>query len=90
MGPLFMCMITEQMRLLRDGDRFWYENTNVFTPAQLVELEKTTLAQIICENGDNIEHVQEDVFLNAKFPHQMIKCAELDRKILFSLEPWRN
>jgi peroxidase len=86
-GPLFMCIIIEQMKVIRDGDRFWYENKGVFTPVQLAEIKKTTLAKIICENGDNINRVQRDVFLNAKFPQEMLKCSDLTD---ISLEPWRN
>ena len=87
LGPLFMCIIVDQMKAVRDGDRFWYENPGVFTPAQLVELKKTTLAKVICDNGDQIEHAQRDVFLNAKYPTGMKKCVEIDG---MSLESWRN
>lgn len=87
MGPTFMCIITNQMKALRDGDRFWYENPSQFTPEQLSEIKKTSLAKIICENGDTIEHIQKDPFLNAKFPNGMLRCSEI-RDI--SLEPWRN
>lgn len=87
LGPLFMCIIVDQMKSVRDGDRFWYENPGVFTPAQLSELKKTTLARIICENSDGINHIQEDVFLNAKYPTGMKKCSDIES---VSLEPWRN
>lgn len=42
--------------------RFWYQNPAVFTPNQLAELEKVTLARIICDNGDNIQMVPTDAF----------------------------
>lgn len=87
LGPLFMCIIVNQFKVLRDGDRFWYEKPGVFSPAQLSEIKKTSLAKIICENGDNIDHIQRDVFLNAKFPRDMVRCREI-RDI--SYEPWRN
>lgn len=41
----------------------------------------------MCENGDNIEYIQKDVFLNANYPNEMSRCSEI-RDI--SLEPWRN
>ena len=87
LGPLFMCIIVEQMKALRSGDRYWYENPGVFTSGQLAELKKTNLAKIICENSDNIEYIQEDVFMNAKFPTQMKECSYIPE---ISLEPWRN
>jgi peroxidase len=87
LGPIFMCIIGKQMKALRDGDRFWYENENVFTPGQLRELKKTTLAGIVCENGDNIRNVQKDLFLNAKYPSGMMECNQIEK---MSIEPWRN
>lgn len=59
----------------------------MFTANQLAELKKTSLAKIICENGDNIQTIQTDAFLNAKYPNEMTKC---DRINDVSLEPWRN
>ncbi|CAF0918628.1 unnamed protein product [Brachionus calyciflorus] len=87
MGPTFMCIISHQMKVLRDGDRFWYENPSQFTPAQLREIKKTSFAKIICENGDNMPYIQRDVFLNAKFPNDMLECSQIDD---ISLEPWKN
>jgi peroxidase len=87
LGPLFMCIIVNQFKVLREGDRFWHEKPGVFTPAQLRELKKTSLAKIICENGDDIDHVQRDVFLNAKYPSQMSRCSQIED---VSMEPWRG
>jgi peroxidase len=62
-GPTFSCIIGDQFRRLRDGDRFWYENAGVFTPLQLQQIKKTSLAKVLCNNGDAIDRVQEDPFL---------------------------
>ncbi|XP_021697884.1 peroxidasin isoform X1 [Aedes aegypti] len=61
-GPLFMCILVEQFRKLRDGDRFWYENDQ-FKPDQLAQIKKTTLGRVLCDNGDNITRVTENVFV---------------------------
>lgn len=61
-GPTFICLIADQFKRLRDGDRFWYENAGVFTPSQLIELKQTSLARVICDNSDNIHQIQKDVF----------------------------
>lgn len=66
-GPLFHCLLIEQFRRTRDGDRFWYENPGVFKPEQLEQIKKTSLANILCLNGDNITRIQKDVFL---MPHE--------------------
>lgn len=67
-----------------------YENEGVFTSDQIAELKKASLASVICENGDDIEHIQADVFLNAKWPEQMLTCADLAAQFEMSMEPWRD
>ncbi|XP_075032781.1 peroxidasin homolog [Mixophyes fleayi] len=77
LGPTLMCLLVTQFKRLRDGDRFWYSNSGVFTPAQLTQIKQTSLARILCDNGDNIQHVQEDVFRLASFPQGMKKCEDI-------------
>ncbi|XP_037077777.1 LOW QUALITY PROTEIN: peroxidasin homolog [Pollicipes pollicipes] len=62
MGPTFVCLLADQFRRLRDGDRFWYEAAGVFTPGQLAQLKQTNLARILCDNGDALHQVARDVF----------------------------
>ncbi|WKY13097.1 hypothetical protein Q1695_004143 [Nippostrongylus brasiliensis] len=62
MGPTFACIIGDQFRRLREGDRFWYENEGVFTKMQLQQIRKASLARLLCDNGDNIDRVQRNVF----------------------------
>ncbi|KAK6758709.1 hypothetical protein RB195_016123 [Necator americanus] len=62
MGPTFACIIGDQFRRLREGDRFWYENEGVFTKLQLQQIKKVSLARLFCDNGDSIDRVQPNVF----------------------------
>lgn len=62
-GPLFRCLLVEQFKKLRDGDRFYYENPSMFKPEQLTELKQATLARVLCDNGDNITRISENVFI---------------------------
>ncbi|VDM66905.1 unnamed protein product, partial [Strongylus vulgaris] len=62
-GTTLSCVIGEQFKRLRDGDRFFYENPGVFTPAQLVEIRKSSLSRVICDNGDHFEVISQDAFL---------------------------
>ncbi|XP_063819206.1 peroxidasin homolog [Pseudophryne corroboree] len=87
LGPTLMCLLVTQFRRLRDGDRFWYSNSGVFTPAQLTQIKQTSLARILCDNGDNIQHVQKDVFRVASFPQGMQKCEDIPS---VDLHPWKE
>jgi len=62
-GRTFRCIMVNQFRALRNGDRFWYQNPGIFTSEQVTELEKASLARVLCDNGDNITQMQKDVFL---------------------------
>lgn len=63
MGPTLACIIADQFKRLRDGDRFWYENEEMFSKAQLRQIKKVTLSKIICTNGDDIDRIQRDIFV---------------------------
>ncbi|XP_066271451.1 eosinophil peroxidase-like [Branchiostoma lanceolatum] len=60
-GPTFRCMLAEQFKAHRDGDRFWYQSDGVFTPAQRTEISRVTLARVICDNT-GITRLPPDVF----------------------------
>uniref|UniRef100_A0A8C4P734 Thyroid peroxidase n=1 Tax=Dromaius novaehollandiae TaxID=8790 RepID=A0A8C4P734_DRONO len=75
-GPLFACIIGKQMKALRDGDRFWWENDNVFTEAQKHELRKHSLSRVICENT-GISEVPVDAFQLGKFPEDFNHCDNI-------------
>ena len=61
-GPTFACIFALTFRGLREGDRFYYENPGVFTPEQLIEIKKSSLSRVVCDNADNINEVQRNAF----------------------------
>jgi len=73
-GPLFKCLLLEQFQHTRDGDRFWYENPSVFRSEQLVQIRQTSLARILCDNGDNITRIQPDVFILPEGHNNFVNC----------------
>uniref|UniRef100_I3K0N8 Peroxidasin n=1 Tax=Oreochromis niloticus TaxID=8128 RepID=I3K0N8_ORENI len=87
LGPTLMCLLTTQFKRVRDGDRFWYENPGVFTPAQLTQLKQASLARVLCDNGDNITRVQRDVFRVAELPHGYISCDDVPQ---IDLRMWQD
>jgi peroxidase len=58
-GPTIRAILIDQFERLRDGDRFWYQR--VFSGAQLAQLERTTLADII-ERNTGVVGLQDNVF----------------------------
>ncbi|XP_017287235.1 peroxidasin isoform X2 [Kryptolebias marmoratus] len=87
LGPTLMCLLALQFRRVRDGDRFWYENPGVFTPAQLTQLKQASLARVLCDNGDNITRVQKDVFTVAELPHGYGSCENIPH---IDLRMWQD
>ncbi|MEO0835276.1 MAG: peroxidase family protein [Cyanobacteria bacterium J06642_3] len=58
-GETFQAIIAEQFIALRDGDRLYYEN--IFSGAEIAEIESTTLSEIILRNTDT-EIIQDNAF----------------------------
>ncbi|KAJ1184869.1 hypothetical protein NDU88_001666 [Pleurodeles waltl] len=85
-GPLLACIIGNQFRVARDGDRFYYENRGVFSSAQQRSLERVTLARVICENT-GITEVPRNVFMANNYPRDFVRCNQIPA---LDLSPWRS
>ena len=64
-GPTLRCVIQEQFQRSRDGDRFFYENQGVFSPSQVLEIKKTSLSRLYCDNVNGIVSIQRNAFKSA-------------------------
>ncbi|XP_058851246.1 dual oxidase 1-like isoform X2 [Acipenser ruthenus] len=65
-GKLFSAIILDQFERLRNGDRFWFQNTQngLFTDKEIQMIRNTTFHDVlvaVINAGD--EHIQENVFL---------------------------
>ncbi|XP_041379431.1 dual oxidase-like [Gigantopelta aegis] len=71
-GDLFTNILMDQLIRIRDGDRFWFENTEtgIFTRAEMDQIRQVTLSQIIVNTtGVEMMEIQDDVFtLNSGDP----------------------
>ena len=66
LGPIFKCLIGDQFARLKKGDRFWYDlsldSRLAFSPKQLEQVRRTSLARIICDNTDSVTNIQPLAF----------------------------
>ena len=62
LGPTFACIIGQTFSNLRTGDRFHWENPDMFTDAQSQTLRQMTIAKLICENANNITNISPQAF----------------------------
>jgi len=91
LGPLFSCLVAEQFRRLKYGDRFFYENygqINSFSKEQLAEIKKVSIARLFCDNGNDIKKMQPHAFIVPNYWwNKRVSCnSELIPKM--SLDPW--
>ena len=86
-GRTFGCIIREQMRRLRDGDRFFYENPGVFKPSQLEQIRKASLSKIMCDNLKSIVSVQKNAFLADSKRRPRVMCKEISG---IDLHEWKG
>ena len=77
-GATFACIFAKMFQVIRDGDRFYYENddpiTGIFTQSQRIEIENTSLSRVLCDNSDNIQFIQPDAF---RSDQQRVDCSSL-------------
>ncbi|XP_059511359.1 eosinophil peroxidase-like [Stegostoma tigrinum] len=85
-GPLFACLIGQQFKNLRDGDRFWWENAEVFPGHQRQALKQVSLSRIICDNT-GIQVVPRNAFKFHPFPIGYVNCTEIPQ---VDLSAWRE
>ncbi len=90
-GAVFACIFGNTFTALRDGDRFYYENsdpeTALFSEAQRQEIEKASLSRVICDNTD-INEIQQNAFVidetNSRNP-----CSEIPSMDLTKWNPFK-
>lgn len=68
LGLLFTLIIKEQFEALRDGDRFWYQNS--LSKKEIRQINNTTLADIIRRNTRIGQEISDDVFSLDKQPRK--------------------
>ena len=75
-GPTFGCILADEFRVLKDGDRFWHENNNHvgFTPGMIAKLffyahnfskilESTSRVQTSAKEAEDTQNLIFKLFL---------------------------
>ncbi len=75
-GNTIMVILEEQFQRLRDGDRFYFESDEAFTPEEIEKIKSTTLRDIIMRNTD-IKIMQDNVF-EATVPEDLVEGPVLE------------
>jgi peroxidase len=86
-GPTFTCLIADQFKRSRDGDRFFYENEGVFLTNQLDEIRKLSVARFICDTSDDLKLIHPRVFILPLTAHQRVECSSLPA---IDLTAWKD
>uniref|UniRef100_A0AC35TFT8 SprT-like domain-containing protein n=1 Tax=Rhabditophanes sp. KR3021 TaxID=114890 RepID=A0AC35TFT8_9BILA len=71
------CILAEQFTRLKKCDRFFYENNvkgSHFKPKQLIELRKTSLSKILCNNIKLMTKIQKTIWLMPSKQNPLINC----------------
>ncbi|XP_043797588.1 peroxidase isoform X1 [Apis laboriosa] len=79
-GPTFLCIFVEQFYRTRVGDRYWFERSDqelAFTIEQLNEIRKTSIARLFCDNGDNIQRMQQRGFEKVSQFNPIVSCDDI-------------
>ena len=84
LGATFACIFGITFSNVRAGDRFFYENPGVFSPAQLRQIRIGTLSRVLCNNSDGINPIQPDAFLSNQ---TCVPCSQIPR---LNIRPWRE
>ncbi|XP_052871706.1 peroxidase-like [Anopheles cruzii] len=77
-GPTYLCILMEQFMRTRRGDRFFYQNGNTagaFTMAQLREVQKATMARILCNNTPGVVTMQPRAFQSITANNTLTPCS---------------
>ncbi|XP_041968484.1 peroxidase-like [Aricia agestis] len=92
LGQTFQCIVAEQFYRTRIGDRFFYDNSEMphsFTPEQLKEIKKASMARLICDNSD-VRYVQRRAFeLETKY-NPKYSCEDYDAIPYVDLTAWKR
>ena len=89
LGRTFGCIMSRTFQALRDGDRFYYENTDIFSIAQQNEIKKMNMARVMCLTLRDAEVMHDNLFevFNPKTEVRR-SCTELLAESNLNVKDW--
>ena len=83
-GPTFACIFANTFGAIRNGDRFYFENSNpdaFFTARQRNEIMRSSLSRIICDNSDNIDKIRVNAFRLRSAERQCSRIRSMNLRV---------
>ncbi|XP_061179472.1 peroxidase-like protein 3 [Saccostrea echinata] len=86
LGPLFTCLLGQQFRDLKYGDRYWYERREPegFSAHQLDAIRKVKMSWLICKLM-KLDQIQKHVFILPSPQNPIVDCSSIPQ---LDLSPW--
>ena len=89
LGRTFGCIMSRTFQALRDGDRFYYENKDIFSVEQQNEIKKMNMARVMCltlRDADVMHDNLFEVFNPAKDVRR--KCRDILAEKNLDVKDW--
>ncbi|XP_045496495.1 peroxidase-like [Colias croceus] len=93
LGYTFQCIVAEQFYRTRIGDRYFYDNSEMphsFTPDQLKEIKKASMARLICDNTEGVKYIQRKAFEAESVYNPKYSCDDYDNIPVVDLTAWKR
>ncbi|CAK1543838.1 unnamed protein product [Leptosia nina] len=93
LGHTFQCIIAEQFYRTRIGDRYFYDNGEMphsFTPEQLKEIKKASIARLICDNTEGVKLIQRKAFEVESPCNPKLSCEDYENIPHVDLTAWKR
>ncbi|KAL0881413.1 hypothetical protein ABMA27_001279 [Loxostege sticticalis] len=93
LGHTFQCIVGEQFYRTRVGDRFFYDNSEMihsFSPEQLQQLKKASIARLICDNTEHVHYVQSRAFELETQWNPKVRCDDTGAVPRVDFTAWKS
>jgi hypothetical protein len=94
LGPTSICATVDQFVALKNGDKHWYENADMFSKTQLAAIKKMSLSHVFCQTLTDedftVTHNFPMVALGRQFKGKMNRRAACSQMENFDFSAWQD